>query len=680
MNKKRVGAAIAAGVAVLGAAVVIGGLFSRVSRLEAEITVQNSAVLDEIGKNNETLELLVGDVMTIGRYTAKAAAETGVPAGPLRLLEAEKERDAAAERAQQESFTPYFQAADRLETHRRQVRQGRVFRQFWESLPFFDKPEPGEGFLTVETTGPVTARILLKEHPAEAAGSGFTVAEARYKGSPGEEGQSGDSFSVVLTSFRGESLETASTQEPALERFLAAEKAAAAAKLLGMERSRKQLASLLKAPDITAAAEEKGVELTAGKGPELYRLTAGDGILLGRLSQDPAEGGLSWNGKPCDSPAAAAALIRSRLDGYDPRTPGERRVDRALEILETLRRDRGFISYLDGKGWRAEDRGREDEDYHYLDLINAGGERVGALAVLKKLGGVYLVDEDDVVIASLDTITAESSVDSPGPLELPEEMEAVENLYSNEESFTMLLAGAHERNTDTLIVVHADKASGEYRMISLPRDLYYKGRKINSIYKSFGGEQLKKELSAILGLAIDKYAVIDMYAFIDAVNILGGIDVTLQHDLVDPSYKVKDNGRWSTLYYEAGTHHLDGIEALRVARSRHTTSDFGRAERQQLIIQSLKERVADMGVSDAGTLYKLATSLTSYVDTDLAPVEAAALFMSFGNTAPAGNYVINTFNVLYHTYSAYGEWILLPADDDWNVIKWYVRQILAGEV
>ena len=40
---------------------------------------------------------------------------------------------------------------------------------------------------------------------------------------------------------------------------------------------------------------------------------------------------------------------------------------------------------------------------------------------------------------------------------------------------------------------------------------------------------------------------------------------------------------------------MDGDTALEYARSRHTTSDFDRSERQQIILSSLKEKLIDLG-------------------------------------------------------------------------------------
>ncbi len=92
----------------------------------------------------------------------------------------------------------------------------------------------------------------------------------------------------------------------------------------------------------------------------------------------------------------------------------------------------------------------------------------------------------------------------------------------------------NQRNTDTLIVASLNLNLNKATLISLPRDLFYKRTKINSIYRRFGADTLKNTVSEITGLRIDKYVMVDMYAFAELVNVLGGIDVELTEPLVDP--------------------------------------------------------------------------------------------------------------------------------------------------
>ena len=206
---------------------------------------------------------------------------------------------------------------------------------------------------------------------------------------------------------------------------------------------------------------------------------------------------------------------------------------------------------------------------------------------------------------------------------------------------------------------------------------------------------MAKDISEITSLNIEKYAVIDMYAFIEAVDILDGIDITLHEDLIDPTMRVKDNGREGTLYYKKGTHHLNGLEALRIARARHYSSDFGRSEKQQQILSALKEKAGELNIGNMGKIYDLIITLLRYLDTNLTTLEIADLLRKYADAAISSQIVLDTSNVLYHTYSNLyyldkeadevdenfykGAWILLPQENDWNIIRWFVRRIVKGD-
>ena len=231
-------------------------------------------------------------------------------------------------------------------------------------------------------------------------------------------------------------------------------------------------------------------------------------------------------------------------------------------------------------------------------------------------------------------------------------------------------------------------------MIGVPRDLYYKGIKINALNSIYGTERLIKELSEITGLKINKYIVIDMFALAEAINILGGIDVTLEEDLIDPTYKIKENGQWATLYYKKGSYHLNGVQALRVARSRNFTSDFDRARRQQTVLEAMLEKFKEIGVGSLDKIYELTRTLITYVDTNLTPFELANYFNRFKDFSIHSRNVLDTENILYFTWSNLyllkdpekvvdknfdrGAFILLPVENDWNVIRWYVRELIEG--
>ncbi len=249
---------------------------------------------------------------------------------------------------------------------------------------------------------------------------------------------------------------------------------------------------------------------------------------------------------------------------------------------------------------------------------------------------------------------------------------------------------------DTMIFVHIDEKNREIKMVSIPRDLYYNSRKINAFPHMYGMEELKKVLSDISGYKLDKYILVDMYGFIDIVDILGGIDVHLDDAVIDPTYKTIDNGVEGTLHYEPGDYHFGGVEALRLARSRHTSSDFSRAERQQMILEAVQNKAKNFGFGDADTIYQLAKKVLSMTKTDISLDEAIAYYFRYQNYEITGNAVLSSRNVLFvppyinqkqctnlavlddaqkklcrEELFAY---TLSPKDHDWNLIKWFFSE------
>ena len=251
----------------------------------------------------------------------------------------------------------------------------------------------------------------------------------------------------------------------------------------------------------------------------------------------------------------------------------------------------------------------------------------------------------------------------------------------------------NQRNTDTIIVANLNLNLNKCTLISLPRDLYYKRSKINSICRRFGPDVLVSTISEITGIKIDKYVMVDMYAFAELINILGGIDVELTEPLIDPTYRVRDeNGKWSTLYYPAGVHHVNGIQALRIARARHYTPLFSRDMRQQQILKAVKDKLMSIGLSDINRLSRIIKLGFKYVETDISWLEAFSLYRNCQDIT-IKQAVVSTHNVLYATYSNLlaaglkedqvdkdfkkGAWIVMPLDNDWQVIKKFIEEKIA---
>jgi LCP family protein required for cell wall assembly len=159
--------------------------------------------------------------------------------------------------------------------------------------------------------------------------------------------------------------------------------------------------------------------------------------------------------------------------------------------------------------------------------------------------------------------------------------------------------------SDTMLLVHISKDRDKAFLVSFPRDslvtipahtssngesqIPARQNKLNAAF-SFGGAPLLIEtIEAETNLKIDHYIEVSFAGFAGIVNALGGVDVCTKVDIDDPK---------SHLVLSAGTHTLNGIEALKYVRTRDFDGrgDIGRMQRQQEFMSSILNKATSTGV------------------------------------------------------------------------------------
>lgn len=202
--------------------------------------------------------------------------------------------------------------------------------------------------------------------------------------------------------------------------------------------------------------------------------------------------------------------------------------------------------------------------------------------------------------------------------------------------------GSHDAPdlTDTLIVAGINPVHQSISMLSIPRDLYvqypWSTRKwrINGIYESnlslweeLAIWKLKEKLWEIIWQEIDYYLNVDFRGFIEIVDTLGWVEVTLEENFADYEYPDGNLG-YKSFILRKWTWNLDGEVALMYARSRHSTSDFDRSLRQQEIIASLRSKVWELWYfKDRKKIIELYTLFTQYVDTDMSLADMVSIWL-----------------------------------------------------
>ncbi len=222
--------------------------------------------------------------------------------------------------------------------------------------------------------------------------------------------------------------------------------------------------------------------------------------------------------------------------------------------------------------------------------------------------------------------------------------------------------------TDSIMAVSIDPTTNRVMLASIPRDLVVNmnlqnpssrtwTNKINAAYevpytniiccvapqftgRDGGGLAAEHEVGKVTGLTFDKYIAVDFVAFRDIVNALGGVDVCLTTNLDDTTYPDYSGG-YHPIHFKAGCQHLNGEQALEVARSRHATeaqqaSDFGRARRQQDIMQAIKKKATT--VNGFAKAPQLLSALQKDITTDMSISDMKAIF-DWGKNLPDSSIV-----------------------------------------
>lgn len=184
--------------------------------------------------------------------------------------------------------------------------------------------------------------------------------------------------------------------------------------------------------------------------------------------------------------------------------------------------------------------------------------------------------------------------------------------------------------TDSIILAHYNKKENSFVTVSIPRDLLVKSEKlgrvkINEIYSStkkslwqeVAMNTLMEMVSQITGKDIRMYALIDFDWFQKLVDAVGGVDIEVPERLYDAEYPTRNFG-YTVVNIPVWFQHFDGDKALKYSRSRHTTSDFDRSRRQQLVIQALREKMTSLEILSSPTkLEGVYSALSDSVQTNI---------------------------------------------------------------
>jgi LCP family protein required for cell wall assembly len=178
--------------------------------------------------------------------------------------------------------------------------------------------------------------------------------------------------------------------------------------------------------------------------------------------------------------------------------------------------------------------------------------------------------------------------------------------------------GRRGLRTDTMMVASFEIATGKVSLFGLPRNMvqvplppgpaadffgecHCFPRLLNELYafaelerpdlfphsRRPGIAAVAGAAEQLLGLPIDHYALVDLLGFVDVVDALGGVTVNNGKPLRIEIDRLGRPGSQPAFELQPGRKRLNGFTALAYSRSRETTSDYDRMQRQRCVIGSL---------------------------------------------------------------------------------------------
>lgn len=182
--------------------------------------------------------------------------------------------------------------------------------------------------------------------------------------------------------------------------------------------------------------------------------------------------------------------------------------------------------------------------------------------------------------------------------------------HALDSTFNILLLGSDQRpgdhtwRTDTIIIAAVDWAHDRVGVINIPRDLWvnipgYGESRINMAdfvgekeikYPEGGPALLGRVISETLGIRTDRFARMNLQAFEQAIDTIGGVTVTLDCPLHEATPDPNNPDRLVEVDFEPGTYHFTGHEARMYASYRYYTGDWDRSRRQQQVLLAIRQQ------------------------------------------------------------------------------------------
>jgi len=165
--------------------------------------------------------------------------------------------------------------------------------------------------------------------------------------------------------------------------------------------------------------------------------------------------------------------------------------------------------------------------------------------------------------------------------------------------------------TDMNIFVHINLDTGKAVLVPIPRDSWtsipgHSKSKINGAHAIGGNALAEATFEQFTGIPIDFYVITDFDGFAPLINYLGGVTTRIEENIADKY----------TITINAGTHTLNGDQALAVCRARYGRTLYGggayarETQSAMLLIDLLMQK---KGLVNSGNLADFLGGLSQFV-------------------------------------------------------------------
>ena len=199
--------------------------------------------------------------------------------------------------------------------------------------------------------------------------------------------------------------------------------------------------------------------------------------------------------------------------------------------------------------------------------------------------------------------------------------------------------------SDSIMILSINANDNKVKIISVMRDSFVPvgdgHGKINSAYSKGGPTLAIKTLNTVFGLDIRDYATVNFFGMEDIIDAVGGLEIDVQENEIEGGYRLNQLIKESAMHQgvkpklveKAGLQTLNGMQAVAWARIRYAatvegvTDDFGRTDRQRVVMNALFNKALNMSTSNYPKLVKALLPCTQTSLTYSEIIKLAGIFL-----------------------------------------------------